>query len=553
MSRAGSGAASAAAGLPRLVVVQSPDWSVVAAGAAPDEPAAVLHANRVVARTPAAASTGVRTGQRRREAQRTCPELRIIAHDPARDGREFEAAVRSVNEMVPRLEITQPGLLTFLAKGPARYFGGEHAMGLRVAELITTSITTAHTWMPKDLLGIGIADGRFTAGVAAADSALHSARRSDQQPTIVDPGIHATRAFLAPLSVGTLRDVAGLEPELIDLFHRLGLHTLGDLAALPAVDVLARFGAPGAFAHRIAGGGDDRPPGTASAPPDLLVMRTFDDPVRMLDPLVFTAKQLAEELHALLAANGRVCTKLAVVAETEHGERSEHLWYKPHGLSATAIVERVRWQLDGWIRSPAGLSGGVVLLRLTPDKVRSDDGSQLGFWGGRTEADEWAVRAVSRVAGLVGEQQVLVPAWRGGRLPGDTYEWVSVDRVELGPGSGSVDERLGAADVPWQGQLPAPSPATVLDEALPAEVYGATGEVVRVNGRGLLSAVPDSVSITGKPTTAITAWAGPWPLDERWWDPERHRRLARFQLTTERGTALLAVVENQQWWITGIY
>ena len=79
------------------------------------------------------------------------------------------------------------------------------------------------------------------------------------------------------------------------------------------------------------------------------------------------------------------------------------------------------------------------------------------------------------------------------------------------------------------------------------------GDVVRVNGRGLLSAVPDSVSIKGKLPTAITAWAGPWPLDERWWDPERHRRLARFQLTTERGTALLAVVENQQWWITAVY
>lgn len=544
--------------LPRLVVVRCTEWSVVAAGASPAEQAAVFHANRVVARTPAAAATGVRHGQRRREAQRTCPELRIIAHDPARDGREFEAAVRSVTEMVPRLEITQPGLLTFPAKGPARYFGGEHAMGLHVAELITTSIATAHTWMPHELLGIGIGDGRFTAGVAAADSAVHSARRADLQPTIVDPGIDATRAFLAPLSVGTLRDVGGLEPELIDLFHRLGLHTLGDLAALPGADVLARFGAPGAFAHRIAGGGDDRPPGTATAPPDLLVMRTFDDPVRMLDPLVFTAKQLAEELHALLAANGRVCTRLAVLAETEHGERSEHLWYKPHGLSATAIVERVRWQLDGWIRSPGsrgqvGLTGGVVLLRLTPDEVRSDDGSQLGFWGGRTEADEWAVRAVSRVAGLVGEQQVLVPAWRGGRLPGDTYQWVSVDRVELGPGSGSAAERLGAPDVPWQGQLPAPSPATVLDQPLSAEVYGATGEVVRVNGRGLLSAVPDSVSITGQPATGITAWAGPWPLDERWWDPERHRRLARFQLTTERGTALLAVVENQQWWITAIY
>ena len=541
-------------GPPRLVVVQCPDWSVVAAGAAPSEPAAVLHANRVVARTPAAAAAGVRQGHRRREAQRICPDLRIIDHDPARDGREFEAAVRSVASMVPRMETTEPGMFTFTAKGPARYFGGEHAMALRVGELIAESVPVLDAWM----LGIGIGDGRFTAGVAARDSARHSARRADQQPTIIDPGIDATRAYLAPLSVATLRDVGGLSAELVDLLQRLGLRTLGGLAALPAPDVLARFGAPGAFAHRIAGGGDDRPPGSATAPPDLLVARTFDDPVRMLDPLVFTAKQLAQELHELLAANGRVCTRLAILAETEQDERSEHLWYRPSGLSASAIVERVRWQLDGWIRQPGGLSGGVVMLRLTPDEVCADDGSQLGFWGGRTEADEWAVRAVSRVAGLVGEQQVLVPVWRGGRLPGDTYQWVSIDRVELGTDhptgvAAAAADRLQVDDVPWSGQLPAPSPSTVLVEALPAEVLGATGEMVRVNGRGLLSDVPDTVSVDGGAVQLITAWAGPWPLDERWWDAATHRRLARFQLTTERGTACLAVVENQQWWITAIY
>ncbi|MCU1398860.1 MAG: hypothetical protein JWN62_1969 [Acidimicrobiales bacterium] len=542
-----------AASPPRLVVVQCPDWSVVAAGAVATEPVAVLHANRVVARTPAAADSGVRQGHRRREAQRICPELRIIAHDPTRDGREFEAAVRSVAEMVPRLETTEPGMFTFLAKGPARYFGGEHAMALRVASLVADAIPVMHTWM----LGIGIGDGRFTAGVAARDSAVHSRRRADQQPTIVDPGLAATRAYLAPLSVSALRDVGGLSVELVDLLQRLGLHTLGALAALPAPDVLARFGTPGAFAHRIAGGGDDRPPGTQSAPPDLIATRVFDDPVKMLDPLVFTAKQLAEELHGLLAANGRVCTRLAVTAETEHGERSEHLWYRPGGLSVAAIVERVRWQLDGWIRKPGGLTGGVVTLRLVPDEVRSDDGSQLGFWGGRSEADEWAVRAVSRVAGLVGEQQVLVPTWHGGRLPGDTYRWTSVDQIDLGPGSGSGsgagDDRLRAADVPWFGQLPAPSPATVLTEAMPAEVLGATGDVVRVNGRGLLSAVPDTISIQSSPAQLITAWAGPWPVDERWWDPAAHRRLARFQFTTERGTAYLAVVEHQQWWIIAVY
>ena len=93
----------------------------------------------------------------------------------------------------------------------------------------------------------------------------------------------------------------------------------------------------------------------------------------------------------------------------------------------------------------------------------------------------------------------------------------------------------------------------MLTEALPAVVAEATGEVVRVNGRGLLSGVPETVSFAGRGAESITAWAGPWPVDERWWDERSHRRLARFQFTTEHGTALLAVVENQRWWVSAVY
>ncbi|MEO7397295.1 MAG: DNA polymerase Y family protein [Ilumatobacteraceae bacterium] len=542
---------------PRLVVVHCPDWPVVAAGAAPTEPVAVLHANRVVARTPAAASDGVRQGHRRREAQRICPSLRIIDHDPARDGREFEAAIRSVATMVPRLETTEPGSMAFLARGPSRYFGGEEPMavgvGQRILEAVPAFTTGAGGTNSNRLgigIGIGIGDGRFTAGVAARHSARLACNEPPHvRPFLVAPGAAATRSYLAPLPVAFLRDVAGVSAEFVDLLHRLGLHDLGQLAALPAPDVLARFGRPGAFAHRIAAGGDDRPPGSMAPPAGMLVTRSFEDPVHLLDPLVFTAKQLAEELHALLIGNGRVCTRLAVLAETEHGERSEHLWYRPTGLSVTAIIERVRWQLDGWIQQPGGLSGGIVLLRLTPDEVRSDDGDQLGFWGGRSEADEWATRAVARVAGLVGEQRVFVPAWHGGRQPGDTYQWVSVDRADV---SESAD-RLRVTDVPWPGHLPAPSPATVLPDAVPAEVLDDAGEMVRVDGRGGLSAPPARVSVQGRTARAVTAWAGPWPVDERWWDDQQRRRMARFQITTDDGTALLAIVEHQQWWIAAVY
>ena len=174
---------------------------------------------------------------------------------------------------------------------------------------------------------------------------------------MVAPGESAS--YLATLTVGWLREVGEATPELVELFVRLGLRTLGDLAALPAGDVYARFGTVGLHVHRLAGGGDDRPPGTTDPPAEWRIEHAFDEPVEHLETVVFVAKQLADELVATLAGEGRVCTRVVVIAETEHGERSERAWYRALGLSSTAIVERVRWQLEGWIAQPGAVSGGV--------------------------------------------------------------------------------------------------------------------------------------------------------------------------------------------------
>jgi protein ImuB len=520
-------------------VLWCPHWPVVVAGAHGNEPVAVLHANRVVAHSLAAAADGIALGMRRREAQARCPQLRIEAHDPTRDAREFDRVVQAVAQMVPRVEITEPGTLTFLARGPARYFGGEAAMA-------TTAVATAAEAVGLSLaavgsLGLGVADGRFAAGIAARRAAGQAA------PVVVPAGTRATAGFLRDLPVQLLADVAGVPADFVHLLHRLGLHHLGALAALPATDLAARFGPLGQFAHRIAAGGDDRLPGTHDPPAGLQVQRVFEPPVQHSDALVFVGRQLAEELVARLAVDGQVCTRLVVVGETEHGERSERVWYRSSGLSAAAMVERVRWQLDAWATS-GDLTAGVMMLRLDPVEVRSDDGVQLGLWGGRTQADDWAVRAVARLVALAGEQQVLVPAARGGRQPHDTHAWVPAATADLTDPA----ERLAAVAAPWPGSLPSPSPAVVHEPARAVEVLDASGKPVAVSGRGVVSAAPATVQV-GTTSEPVQAWAGPWPVDERWWDATRARRTARFQVLTRSGRLLLVGIERGQWWLTAEY
>jgi len=541
----------------RMVTVWLPDWPVVAAGFDGNLPAAVMSANRVVARTAAAAAEGVVIGQRRRQAQRRCPEIELVDHDPARDAREFEPVVRAVAEVSPRLDVIEPGWVSLAARGPSKYFGGDAAVAEHLQHVVAEVGVVVR-------VGVGVADGRFSSSVAAR----LSVRRDS--PVVVEP--EQSPAFCASLPIGWLQTLGESEPEMIDLFTRLGLRRLGDLAALDPADVLGRFGHPGVHAHRLAAGADVRPSSTTDPAPERRLDQVLDDPVAQASAVVFVAKQLADELGQSLAATGRVCTRLVVELETEHGERSERSWYRSAGLNAPAMVERVRWQLDAWVNLPRGseheITGGIALIRLTPDEVRADVGSQLGLWGGQSEADRQAARTIARLTSMTSDDAVTVPVWNGGRLPADRYRWVPASNVDLDGRARAVSSAgTGSGPSgPWPGALPAPSPSTVFADPHPAEVLDDVGQPVQVSGRGVVSAPPAQFRLMSgdeasgwRPgrTHDITAWAGPWPIDERWWEPEGHRRLARFQVITEdpagdqRG--YLVVAEHRRWWVAALY
>jgi protein ImuB len=591
----------------RMVTVWCPDWPVVAAGCRHDVPAAVMRAHRVVARTSAAAEQGVVIGQRRRQTQQRCPDIQLLDDDPARDAREFESVVRAVAEIAPRVDLVEPGWLSFAARGPSRYFGGNAAVADHLADVVSGIVagvvagavagvgdgivgglrtTTESATRVRDgdqiaghvgvEAGIGIADGRFAASVAARLSVRQGS------PVLIDPG--ASPDFCAPLPIGWLQALGETDADLVDLFVRLGIRRLGDLAALEPADVLGRFGPVGMHAHCLASGVDIRPPSTADPAPERRLDRVLDDPAAQTEAVVFVAKQLADQLAETLAGDGRVCTRLVVLLETEHGERSERSWYRSTGMSAAAMIERVRWQLDAWVNSPRGsrheITGGVVLIRLVPEEVRPDDGVQLGLWGGQSDADRRAARGIARLTTLTSESAVTVPVWRGGRLPADRYQWMPATMVDLDQRERAVSQMATGAGAngssgPWPGCLPAPSPATVLTDPVPLDVLDAHGQVVRVSGRGTVSAPPAAIRLLlGSEAEGwrrgrlrhVTSWAGPWPIDQQWWEPAKHRRLARFQIVvdaeTDPGTggaggsgelAYLVVAEHQQWFLAAIY
>ncbi len=506
----------------RSCTVWCPDWPVVAWRHGHDDltgvAVAVLEQGIVRAASVEARAEQVTVGLRRREAEARCPGLVLRDADAGAEARVFEVVARAVEEFTPRLELEEPGRLTFPTRGPSRYFGGDDPLIARVREQV-------HAVGVADVR-IGIADGRFPARLAA------------RRDIVVPRG--GSAEFCAPWPVGSLR-----MPDLTGLLARLGLRTLGAFAALPAPAVLARFGEEGARAHRWARGLDDRPVVLAVPPPDLVETAELDPPAERIDVAAFAGKGLADRLLARLDALGLACSRVVIEAETEHGEHLVRQWRHDGALTAAALAERVRWQLDGWLTSEGHLSGGLTLLRLAPDGIIPATGRQLGFWGGDQAAADRAERALARTQGMLGPDSVVVVVPQGGRTPAERVRWVSW---------GEAREPLHDGQASWPGAIPGPAPARVFDPPYPAELLDGHGRAVMVSARGEVGAEPVTLRCPALPAGGgrIEAAAGPWPHDLRWWDRVAHRRCATWQVLVE-GVACLVTVEGGAALVTAVY
>jgi protein ImuB len=519
----------------RTGCVWCPDWPIIAARRRDEtlRNVPVVVRERIGSRDVVrAASTearaeGVTRGMRRREAEARCPGVECVDIDEANEARTFEVVARAVEQFTPRVVLERPGRCDFPTRGPARYFGGDEPLAALVRDTVTNVLGS-----DGNDVRVGIADGVFTA------------RRAAQRNLVVPAGESAT--FLAPWPVRTLGD-----DDLASLLIRLGLSTLGAVAALPPDAVLARFGSEGRRFHDLARGIDPGPPLLVAPPPNLIEQTELDPPAERVDIAAFAAKELADRLCTRLAERGLACTRVEIVAETEHGEHLTRCWRHDNALTPAALAERVRWQLDGWVNTGA-TTAGLTMLKLVPDEVVPADGRQLGFWGGDQAALDRADRALARVQGMLGYDAVVTAVVQGGRTPAEQVRWVPWSE----PREPELPLRAGTEIAAWPGALPPPYPARVFDPPLVAELTDSNGYAVTVTGRGEQPRVPAylrSKAVTG----VVTGWAGPWAHDVRWWDPDAHQRCARYQLLVGEPEgvqiAVIAVVENGRAAIEAIY
>ena len=206
------------------------------------------------------AAPGVRAGMSLEQGLSRLRDAVVLEGDEPSYRRVFHQMLSSLQRVSDRVEGADLGISYVGMDGLEELYGGE-----------TRLVNALLNCVPRDLAPrVGVAETKFPAFVAAMTS----------PPLGVVKAPEDAEAFLAPHSVDLLPIPPGVTADL----HRLGLHTMGDVAAMKPDLLVDRFGHEGKRAWDLSRGVDDSP----------LVPLKVEEPVveRILLPTSSTSLEL---------------------------------------------------------------------------------------------------------------------------------------------------------------------------------------------------------------------------------------------------------------------
>lgn len=182
-----------------------------------------------------AQAAGVRAGMGLGEALARCPHLVLVPDDPVGVAHTWGTVACALEGIGAAIEMPRPGLAYFRADGLLWIHRDREGV-----------IVAARRAVGRPSR-IGVGATRFCALAASLEA------RSRRARVIPDRDV---RRYLAAQPVDLL-EYRERTAVLVPVLGRLGVATLGDLAALGAGHVADRFGEPGTLARRLALGDDE--------------------------------------------------------------------------------------------------------------------------------------------------------------------------------------------------------------------------------------------------------------------------------------------------------
>jgi DNA polymerase IV len=287
---------------------------------------------------------GVHSAMPSTRAKRACPHAVFL---PGRYWRYQEVSeqvfdvFRSFSPLVEGISLDE----AFLdVTGAVRLFGPPPSIAAQVRARVREELNLS--------CSVGVAPNKHLAKLASEAAKPRASLRG------VDPGLGVKVvapgeevAFLHPLPVGALW---GVGPATRTKLERLGVRTVGDLAALPVTTVVGALGeAVGRHLHELAWGRDDRAVVPESAPKSVGHEETFAADHHDLETLRREAVRMAD----------------AVAGRLRH-----------HGLVARTVQVKVRFSdfhtITRAVTLPAPVDDGPAVARAAKDLLGAVDPTQ---------------------------------------------------------------------------------------------------------------------------------------------------------------------------------
>ncbi len=496
------------------------DWQtdpvVVLDGRAPEE--WVCSLNRLAERS------GAAVGMTRLEAE-AMPGLRLLKRSA-----ESEAAARAVMlecaaKFSPRIEeVCGAGLNE---AGPLGASGGKACAF--VLDIAGTERLFGPPAQLAERLRDELAEAGFRASIAVSanfDTARMKAA-SMRGVAVIAEGAEAEALARLPISA------LGLDEEYAATFALWGISTLGELAALPEADLVARMGPKARMWQALARGEREHTFEPIEADFALEEFCEFETPVEQIDSLLFVGARMIDCLATRAAGRALALGSLTAEMGLEGG--------RTHGCSIRPAVPTIDrkfllklLQLEIGAKPPQ-----AAVVRLT---LRAEAGAQskvqLGLFTPQTPEPSRLDVTLARLRAMVGDERVGSPVLEdthradGFRMEGFAIASQQVSRSASRPASEADDDRGSRM------ALRRVRPARAVRVQIQGSGIGDQGSVFHASaqyraipcpsaagGRGTggtqTSAMRPVAFSDGEDRYEIAAAYGPWKTSGCWWEAGR--------------------------------
>lgn len=336
-----------------------------------------------------AAKRGLQIGLPLANARAVCPDVEVFDDDAAADAKLLSDIADWCDRITPLVALDPPHALLLDITGCAHLFGGEAALLASVCSALTAQ---------------GFTVSAAIAGTAACARTLSRVTHG----RVVGPDDEALAVKALPVAA------LGADAAITRGLHRAGLKTIGDVAARPAHEIAARFGAGFTSLLDQALGQSDAPISPRKPLPDYIVEKRFAEPVATDAVIASTLCALARTLASAMERQGKGARRLeATFFRTDGAVRTLHV-ETGQPVTKPDMIERLfRERLDA-LADPLDPGFGFDLVRLSASRTEIVVQQQRDLDANAQSNDELSA-LIDRIAARIGGRRIVV------HLPVDTH------------------------------------------------------------------------------------------------------------------------------------